>query len=108
MKSTFTLSTKGWVAVILAACVLAAFAVSTGQFLVAIAAFSTAGIAAFDSTHIGLRRYKTWLSYGPIGLFLVCALFWPFAVVWYFVVRVRIARGTMSLRDDFRPRHIAA
>jgi hypothetical protein len=51
MKSTFTLSTKGWVAVILAACVLAAFAVSTGQFLVAIAAFSTAGIAAFDSPH---------------------------------------------------------
>lgn len=106
MKGTFTLSTKGWVAVVLVACVLAAFAFATGQFLVAVVAFSTAGIAAFDSTHVHLRRYKTWLSYGPIGLFVVCALCWPFAVVWYFVVRVRIARGTMPPRDDFKPRHI--
>ena len=108
MKNTFTLSTKGWVAVVLVACLLAAFAVSTGQFLLAIVAFCTAGIAAFDSTHIHLRRYRTWLSYGPIGLFVVCALFWPFAVVWYFIVRVRIARGTMPLRHDFRPTHNAA
>lgn len=108
MKSTFTLSTKGWVAVVLVASVLAAFAVSTGQFLVAVVAFCTAGTAAFDSTNIPLRRYKTWLSYGPIGLFVVCALSWPFAVVWYFVVRVRIARGTMPLRHDFRATHDAA
>ena len=52
MKGTFTLSKKGWVAVALVACVLAAFAVSTGQFMVAVVAFSTAGIAAFDSTHV--------------------------------------------------------
>ena len=108
MKSTFTLSTRGWVAVILVACFLAAFAISTGQFLVAFVAFSTSGIAAFDSTHIHLRRYKTWLSYGPIGLFVVCALFWPFALVWYVVVRVRIARGTMPLRHEFRATHNAA
>ncbi len=108
MKSTFTLSSKGWVAIVLVACILAAFAVSTGQFLLAIVAFSTGGTAAFDSTHVHLRRYKTCLSYGPVGLFVVCALLWPFAVIWYFVVRVRIARGTMPLRDDFEPRHIAA
>jgi len=107
MNSTFTLSTKGWVAVGLVACLLVAFAVSTEEFLLPIVAFSTAGIAAFDSTHIHLRRYKTWLSYGPVGLFVVCALFWPFALIWYFIVRVRIARGTMPLREDFKPRHIA-
>ena len=94
----FTLSTKGWIAVILVAGILAAFAVSTGQLLVAIAAFSTAGVAAFDSTHIHLRRYRTWLSYGPVGLFIWCALLWPFAIIWYFVVRLRIARGTMPVR----------
>ena len=108
MRSTSTLSTKGWVAVVLVACVLAAFAVSTGQILVAVVAFCTAGIAAFDSTHIHLRRYRTWLSYGPVGLFVVCALFWPFALIWYFVVRVRIARGTMPLRDEFAHRHVNA
>ena len=107
-ESKFTLSTKGWVAVVLVTCVLAACAVATGHFLFAVVAFSTAGMAAFDSTHVQLRRYKTWLSYGPVGLFVVCALCWPFAVVWYFVVRVRIARGTMPLRDDFKPRHIPA
>ena len=107
MSSTFTLSARGWFAVVLVASVLTAFAVTTGQFLVALVAFCTAGIAAFDSTHIHLRRYKTWLSYGPVGLLVICALFWPFALIWYFVVRVRIARGTMPLRHDFRPRHAA-
>ena len=107
MNSTFTLSTKGWVAVGLVVCLLVAFAFSTGEFLLPIVAFCTAGIAAFDSTHIHLRRYKTWLSYGPVGLFVVCALFWPFALIWYFIVRVRIARGTMPLREDFKPRQIA-
>jgi len=106
MKSTFTLSPKAWFAIGLVGCILAAIGISTGQLLLAAVAFSGAGIAAFDSSHIQLRRYKTWLSYGPIGLFVVCALFWPFAVIWYFVVRVRIARGTMPLRSDFRPTYL--
>ena len=108
MNSKFSLSTKGWVAVGLVAALLTAFAFSTGEVLLAVVAFSTAGIAAFDSTHIHLRRFKTWLSYGPVGLFVVCALFWPFALIWYFVVRVRVARGTMPLRDEFRQRYVAA
>ncbi len=107
MKSAFILSIKAWVAIALVTCVLAAFAISTGQFLIAIAAFSTAGIAAFDSTHVRLRRYKTGLSYGPVGLFMVCALCWPIGVIWYFIVRVRIARGTMPLRADFSRAHLA-
>lgn len=101
MSSTFNLSAKGWFAIGLVVCVLAAFAISTGQIVTAITAFSTAGIAAFDSTHIHLRHYKTWLSYGPIGLFVVCALIWPFALIWYSVVRVRIARDTMPVRRAF-------
>jgi hypothetical protein len=108
MKTSATLSAKGWVAVALVACAHTAFALSSGQILLAIVAFCTAGIAAFDSTHIHLPRYKTWLSYGPIGLFVVCGLFWPFALIWYFIVRIRIARCTMPMRDDWRPRHVAA
>jgi len=106
MKKNFTLSARVWVAVMLVVCILAAFAVSTGQFLVAIIAFCTAGIAAFDSAHIHLRHYQTWLSYGPAGVFIWCALLWPFAIIWYFVVRVRIARGTMPLRDEFANNHV--
>jgi hypothetical protein len=107
MNSTFTLSRKGWFSISLVAGILAAVAVSTGEFLLPIVAFCSAGIAAFDSTHIRLRQYRTWLSYGPIGLFIVCALFWPFALIWYFIVRVRIARGTMPLRDDFGVTRVA-
>jgi hypothetical protein len=107
MNSTFTLSAKDWFSIALVAGILAAVAISTGEFLLPIVAFCSGGIAAFDSTHIHLRRYRTWLSYGPIGLFIVCALFWPFALIWYFIVRVRIARGTMPLRDDFGVTHVA-
>lgn len=102
MKSKLTISAQGWFGIGLVTCILAAIALFTGQFLCAVtAAFCSAGVAAFDSTHIHLRDYKTWLSYGPIGLFIVCALIWPFAPIWYFVVRVRIARGTMPSRYDF-------
>jgi len=107
MSGTFTLSKKGWFAVGLVASLLAAVALCTGEFLLAITAFSSGGIAAFDSTHVQLRRYRTWISYGPVGVFIVCSLVWPFALIWYFIVRVRIARGTMPLRDDLRPRHNA-
>jgi hypothetical protein len=101
MHGTLNISAKGWFAIGLVVCVLAAFAISTGQFLAAITAFSTAAIAAFDSTHIYLPRYKTWLSCGPIGLFVLCALIWPVALIWYSVVRVRIVRETMPVRQAF-------
>ena len=74
--------------------------------LYAAVAISVAGVAAFDSTHIRLRQYRTWISYGPVGLFVVCALFWPLVIVWYFVVRIRIVRGTMPLRDEQRETRI--
>ena len=100
----FKLSTKAWIAIGFVTLFLIVFAFNGGNMLTGlfyfVIAFSTAGIAAFDSTHIHLRRYKTWLSYGPIGVFIVCALFWPVAIVWYFVVRTRIACGTMPLRDE--------
>src|SRR4051794_35212293 len=107
MNSTLTLSTKAWFAIGLVTCILAALAIKTGEFLLPIVAFCGGGIAAFDSMHIHLRRYRPWISYGPVGVFVVCALFWPFALIWYFIVRVRIARGTMPLRDDFRATHVA-
>jgi hypothetical protein len=107
MNSKFTLTPKGWLVVCAVAGLLAFFGVYSGQILIPVAAFCTAGIAAFDSMHIHLRRYRTSLSYGPVGLFAVCALIWPIIIVWYFIVRVRIARGTMPLKDEFRPRHNA-
>jgi hypothetical protein len=107
MKPAFTLSTKAWVAVCLVADLLAVFAIYSREILIPVTAFCTTGIAAFDSEHVGLRRYKTGLAYGPVGLFVVCALIWPFFIIWYFVLRVRIARGTMPLRDELKHGHAA-
>src|SRR5208283_5924394 len=98
MKSTCTLSIKAWVAICFVAGLLAIYAIYAREVYIALTAFCTAGIAAFDSAHVRLWRYKSGLAYGPIGLFMVCALIWPLAIIWYFVVRVRIARGTMPLR----------
>ena len=107
MKPAFELSTKAWVVVCLVAGLLAVFAIYSGEILIPVTAFCTAGIAAFDSGPVGLRRYKTGLAYGPVGLFVVCALLWPFSIIWYFVVRVRIARGTMPLREELKQGHAA-
>ena len=112
MNDKFQISTKAWIAFGLVVALYAFIAVSGGSpfstLCYALVAISTAGVAAFDSTHIHLRRYKTWISYGPVGLFFVCALFWPLVIVLYFAVRVRIARGTMPLRDDCEIKRRAA
>ena len=85
--------------VIFVAGLLVLFGIYSGEILIPVTAFCTAGVAAFDSMHIDLRRYKTGLSYGPAVLFMVSALVWPFVIIWYFIIRVRIARGTMPLRE---------
>ena len=105
MNNSFTLTPKGWLAVGAVASLLVLFGIYSGEILIPVAAFCTAGIAAFDSMHIRLRRFKTGLSYGPVGLFVVCALIWPIMIIWYFIVRVRIARGTMPLRDECKQIH---
>lgn len=104
MNSKFHLSAKAWVAIGFVAVLYSCAVIASHDFLNGLLAtalcLSIAGIAAFDSTHIHLRRYKTWISYGPVGVFLACSLFPFIGVIWYFIVRVRIARGTMPLKDN--------
>ena len=56
--------------------------------------------AAFDSSKIGLRRYKSGISYGPVVLFVVCVLIWIAGFPWYLSVRHRIMSGSAVLKDD--------
>lgn len=111
MNEGIRLSRKAWVAVgfVVVFYIFLGFSSESplATVLLAAVAISTAGGVAFDSTHVHLRCYKTGISYGPVGLFVVCALFWPFVIIWYFVVRVRIARKTMPQREEFAPRHRA-
>lgn len=61
----------------------------------ALVVFVTSALAAYDSTRVHLRRFESGISYGPVGLFVVSALSWPFGIIWYLVVRVRIHLGRM-------------
>lgn len=112
MNTNFRLSAKAWAAIALIIALYIGVAISSGDIFgtlfYGVLAISTGGVAAFDSMHVHLRHYRTWISYGPVGLFVVCALFWPVVIIWYFIVRVRIARGTMPLRDEFKQKYRVA
>ncbi len=59
----------------------------------------TALWAAYDSDRVGLSRYKTELSHGPIVVFLACALLWILCCPWYLSLRHKITNGTAVLKD---------
>jgi hypothetical protein len=104
VNGTFSLTIKGWLVVGLVVGFLVLFGIYSGEILIPITIFCMAGIVAFDSMQIHLRRYKSGIAYSPTALFVICALFGPIAIIWYFLVRVRIARGTMPLKDEFKRR----
>jgi hypothetical protein len=60
---------------------------------------ATSLLAAFDSSNMDLKRYKSGISYGPIVLFVACALLWIVGFPWYLIMRHRIKTGTAVLKD---------
>ena len=56
--------------------------------------------AAFDSSKIQLKRYKSGISYGPVVLFLACCLLWIVGFPWYLIMRYKIKTGTAALKDS--------
>jgi hypothetical protein len=62
----------------------------------------TALWAAIDSSKIQLRRYKSGISYGPVVLFIACALFWIVGFPWYLVMRHKIQTGSAELKDELK------
>jgi hypothetical protein len=55
--------------------------------------------AALDSSKIQLKRYKSGISYGPLVLFVACALLWIVGFPWYLIMRYKIKTGTAVLKD---------
>ena len=56
--------------------------------------------AALDSSKIQLKRYKSGISYGPLVLFLACALLWIVGFPWYLVMRHKIKTGAAVLKES--------
>jgi hypothetical protein len=59
----------------------------------------TAIWAAIDSSKIQLKRYKSGISYGPVVLFIACAMLWIVGFPWYLSMRYKIKSGTAVLND---------
>ena len=55
--------------------------------------------AAVDSSRLHLKRYKSGIAYGPVVLFLGCALLWIVGFPWYLVMRYRINTGVAVLKE---------
>lgn len=61
---------------------------------------TSAGIA-IDSMFMGLRKYKSGISYHPVVLFVASCLLWVIAFPWYLIVRQRIRSGKAVLKDKY-------
>ncbi len=59
----------------------------------------TAIWAAIDSSKLQLKRYKSGISYGPVVLFIACALLWIVSFPWYLSMRHKIKTGTGVLKE---------
>jgi hypothetical protein len=59
----------------------------------------TAAWAAWDSTKIDLKKYKSGISYGPIILFFCVAGLWIIAFPWYLSMRYKIKNGLAQLKE---------
>ena len=54
---------------------------------------------AYDSSRLGLRRYKSGIAYGPVVLFFACLLLWIVGFPWYLAMRHKIKSGTAVLKE---------
>ena len=62
----------------------------------------TALWAAIDSAKLGLKRYISGISYGPVVLFIGVAMLWIVGFPWYLVVRHKIKTGAAVLKHGGR------
>jgi hypothetical protein len=71
--------------------------------LEAVVVIGTALWAAWDSSRIGLRKYKSGISYPPAVLFIGIVGLWIVGFPWYLIVRHRIRTGQAALRAPKGP-----
>ena len=75
----------------------------TGVSNVWLLILGTAAWAAWDSTKIQIRDYKTTLSSHPVVLFFGIVLLWIVFFPWYLAVRYHITHGTQPRKQSIQP-----
>jgi len=88
---------------LLLAIVAASLPQFTGVSNVWLLILGTAAWAAWDSTQIQIRDYKTTLSSHPVVLFFGIVLLWIVFFPWYLAVRYHITHGTQSRKESIQP-----
>ncbi|MBS0659934.1 MAG: hypothetical protein JSR82_16970 [Verrucomicrobia bacterium] len=68
--------------------------------LITIMVLGTSLWAAIDSSKLQLKRYQSGISYGPVVLFIACALLWIVGFPWYLSMRHKIKSGTAVLKEE--------
>ena len=61
--------------------------------------------AAWDSSKIQLKKYKPsflGLSYGPVGVFIMCLLLWFVTFPVYLATRYKVLNGRAELKDEYK------
>lgn len=54
--------------------------------------------AAWDSSKIELKKYKSGISYGPVVIFICHFFLWIIAFPWYLSMRYKIKNGLAQLK----------
>jgi hypothetical protein len=111
-EETVTKTLSGWkavgvsVGILVAACVagivmafagILPFSLASAPIIVMV--IGTSIWAAFDSSRIGLRAYKTQLAAHPVILMMGLWLLWIITFPWYLVVRSKIRARTLAKRE---------
>lgn len=56
--------------------------------------------AAWDSSRIGLHRYKSQMANEPVVVLFMCVVFWLLCFPWYLIIRQGIHRGLVPLKPS--------
>lgn len=92
-----------WITALLATLVLMALTVIVAALIPTwwsglIVVGSSSIWAAWDSSRIGLHRYKSQMANEPVVVLFMCVVFWLLCFPWYLIIRQGIKRGLVPLK----------
>jgi hypothetical protein len=102
---------KTWIAILLTIGLLAgcvSILSLTGINLIGLMVVGTSVWAGVESSKLHLKRYQSGISYGPVALGILCAMFWIVGFPWYLSMRYKILTGSARLRPEYEPWDMAS
>lgn len=99
---------RGWLGPGITAVAVTLVLIILGTIIVALVQTPWSGIimvglssiwAAWDSSRIGLHRYKSQMANEPVVVLFMCVVFWLLCFPWYLILRQGIKRGLVPLKQ---------